>query len=94
MGKKLPIKVFVFEKIAFQLAPWICLYYEEKTCDHQSMCSQTVRRFCILLRETFFGSFTFTLIKKFTKDALAQISTVFGPVYYVAFEKVFRNGTF
>ena len=33
------------------------------------MCSQTVRRFCILLRETFSNSIAFTLINKYAKGA-------------------------
>ena len=49
------------------------------------MCLETVRRFRILLRDTFSNSTAFTLINKYAKGAVGQISTVFPPVYYVAF---------
>ena len=49
------------------------------------MCSQTVRRFCVLLRETFSNSIAFALINKYAKGAVVQISAVFGPVYHDAF---------
>ena len=58
------------------------------------MCPQTVKRFYILLRETFCNSIALTLINKYGKGAVVQIWTVFGPVYHVAFCRVFRNGTF
>ena len=79
---------------ASELSALICLYWEEKTFDQQSMCSQTVRRFCILLRDTFSNSITFTVINKYAEGAVAQISTVFGLVYHVAFGRIFRSGTF
>ena len=58
------------------------------------MCSQTVRTFCILLRETFSNSIAFALINKYSKGAVVQILTVFVPLYHVAFRRVFRNRTF
>ena len=58
------------------------------------MCSQRVQRFDILLRETFSNSITFTVINKYAKGVVAQISTVFVPGYHIAFRNVFRNGTF
>ena len=58
------------------------------------MCSQTVERFFILLRETFSYSIPFTLIDKYVEGALVEILAVFGPVYYAVFRKVFRNETF
>ena len=44
-----------------------------ETCDRQSMCSQTVRRFSILLRETFSNSITFIVINRYANGAVAQI---------------------
>ena len=58
------------------------------------MRSETVRRFCILITETFSNSITFAVTNKYGKGAVAQISTVFVSVYNVAFQIVFRNGTF
>ena len=58
------------------------------------MCSETVRRFCILLKETFSNSIALTLINKYAKSAVVQISTVFGPGYHVALRGVLRNETF
>ena len=57
------------------------------------MCSQTVRRFCIVLRETFSNSISFILINKYAIGAVVQISTVFGLVYRVAFQRGFRKAT-
>ena len=49
------------------------------------LCSQTVRRFCILLRESFQNSIAFTLINKYAKAVVVQISKVFWPVFDAAF---------
>ena len=68
--------------------------WEQKTCDRLSMCSQTVWRFCILLRKTFSDSIAFTVINKYAKGAAVEISTVFDLIYHAAFPRVFRNGTF
>ena len=58
------------------------------------MSSQTVHRFCILLRETYSNSINFTVMNEYVKGDVVQISTVFGLVYDLAFGRVFRNGTF
>ena len=50
---KIGKKLFGFYIIASELDALICLYEEEKTWDRQSICSQTVQEFSILLRETF-----------------------------------------
>ena len=57
-------------------------------------CSQKVRGFCILLRGTSSNSIAFPLINKYAKGAVVQISTVFGPIYHVAFPKVFWKRIF
>ena len=44
-----------------------------------------------ITKRDFFQLIAFTFINKYAKGALAQISTVFGPVYHVAFRRVFRN---
>ena len=48
----------------------------------------------MLLRETFSISIALTLINKYAKGAVVQISTVFDIVYHAAFLRVFRNETF
>ena len=58
------------------------------------MSSQTVQRFCILLRETYSNSINFTVMNEYVKGDVVQISTVFGLVYDLALGRVFRNGTF
>ena len=58
------------------------------------MSSQTVQRFCILLRETYSNSINFTVMNEYVKRDVVQISTVFGLVYDLALGRVFRNGTF
>ena len=44
-------------------------------------------RICISLKETFYNSITFTVINRYGKGVVVEISTVFGPVYDVAREK-------
>ena len=46
------------------------------------------------LTETLCNSIAFTVITKYGKGAARQISTMFGRVYHVAFQKIPRNGTF
>ena len=70
MQRKIKKKLFVFSIISSELTVLICLYQEEKTCDKQSMSSQTVPRFFILLRETFSDLIAFTLINKYAKGAV------------------------
>ena len=48
------------------------------------MCQQTVLRFCIGLKETFYNSSAFTLVSKYDKGAVVKNATMFGPVYHVA----------
>ena len=50
------------------------------------MCSQTVLRFCISPREIFSNSIAFTLINRYAKAAVIQISSVFGPFIMLLFE--------
>ena len=58
--------------------------------------SKTVLRLYISLRESFSNSISFTLINKYDKDAVAQISTVFGKVYLSKglFERSSQKGLF
>ena len=93
MQRKMEKKLFVFE-IASELAVLICLDKDEKSCDRQSICSETVRRFCVLLTETFSNPIAFTLINKYTTGAVVKTSTVFRPVYHAPFRMVFRNASF
>ena len=58
------------------------------------MCQQTIVRFFMSLRGTLSNSIIFTVINEDGKGAAVEIETVFSPVYHVACEGVFRNGTF
>ena len=53
MQRKTAKKSFVSEIIVSELVVLNCLYKEDNTCHRQSMCKQTVLRFCIALTETF-----------------------------------------
>ena len=77
-------KFFVFHIIAFEYVVLNCCYQEENTCHWQSMCSQTVLRFILSLKETVCNSITFTMIDKYGKGAAVQISNVFCLIYHVA----------
>ena len=94
MQRKMEKKLFVFEIIASELAVLICLDKEKKSWDRQSICSETVRRFCLLLTENFSNPIVFTLIHKYIKGAAVKISTVFGSVYHAPFRRVLRNASF
>ena len=50
--------------------------------------------FYILLSEDFSNSVFFTMINKYDKGVVVQISTVFGTIYHVAYRQVFLNETF
>ena len=52
------------------------------------MCKQTIFRFCIALKETFSKSITFKVIKKYRKDAVAQIEKVVGLGYHIAGQRI------
>ena len=50
--------------------------------------------FYISLSEDFSNSVFFTMINKYDKGVVVQISTVFGTIYHVAYRQVFLNETF
>ena len=58
------------------------------------MCSENDRRFWILLRAAFSNSLAFTLIYKYAKDAVVQISTELRPVTMLLFEGSSKTGVF
>ena len=91
--KNLEKKFFVSEIIASEDLAINCLCYPENTCHWQSICEQTVLRFCISLREIFSNRIFFTLINKYGKRAFDQISTVFRRVYHVTCQRVLWNRT-
>ena len=78
MQKKNKKKSFVSEVIPLASVPVNLPYYEENTCHRQSLCSETILRFHISLRETFSKSFLLIMMKKFEKGAVMQISQLFG----------------
>ena len=51
------------------------------------MSSQRVLTFYMSLRETFFNSIAFTVINKFSKSGVTQVSTVFYPPYHELVEE-------
>ena len=81
MQKIFSKKLFVSEIIVSELLPLNCIYQEGITCQQKSMFSQTVLRFCISLRETSSNSVAFSGIKKYCKEAIVHIPTVFWPIY-------------
>ena len=50
--------------------------------------------FFISLRETFSNGIAFTLINRYGKGAVVQISAVFWPVEHVTFPRILSKGTF
>ena len=48
----------------------------------------------MLIRETYSNTISFPVTNEYDKDAVMQISTVFGHSYHVACRIVLRNGTF
>ena len=93
MEKKIGNKFFVFEIIASEFAALSSLYQEANTCHRQSVCQETVLRFCISLTETFCQATAVAVINKYGKGTVPQISTKFGHIYHVAFLQIVSNGT-
>ena len=58
------------------------------------MYSQVVPSFAMSIGENFSDSIALTVINKYDKGAVMEISKVFGPVYHVAIRRVLLNGTF
>ena len=46
----------------------------------------------LITKRDFSNSTALTVINKYGKGGVVQISTVFGPLYHVAFRKVHLNG--
>ena len=76
------------EIIASELAVLKCVYLEENICHGQSIYEETVLITCISLREDFGNSIAFTVMNKSGKGGVDQISTVFGPPYFVSCRRV------
>ena len=62
MQKKIEKKFLVSQIIASEMAAVNCLYYEGNACHNKSMCSETVLRLCISVREIFSNAIAFTMI--------------------------------
>ena len=88
MHKKIEKKFFVFEIIASELVALNSVYSEENTCHPHSMCCKTVLRFCMSLTQTFCKSIAFTVINKYGKGGVLDISTKFEHIYHVAFRRI------
>ena len=72
MKKKILKKLLVFGKMTSPFVALNCLYQEENTCHRQSVCSETVLRFCISLTETFCKTIAFPVINKYGKETFLQ----------------------
>ena len=57
------------------------------------MCEQTVLRFFIALKETFYNSIIFAVIKKYDKAAVVQ-NVMLEPIYHGACRRVLWRGSF
>ena len=73
MKKKIQKKFFVFEIITSEFVALNCLYQEQNTCHRDSVCQETVLRFCISLTETFCQTIDFPVINKYGKGGVSQI---------------------
>ena len=73
MKKKIQKKVFVFEVITSEFVALNCLYQEQNTCHRDSVCQETVLRFCISLTETLCQTIDFPVINKYGKGGVSQI---------------------
>ena len=73
MKKKIDKKLFVFEIITSELVALNYLYQEQNTCHRDSVCEDTVLRFCILTTETFCQKSDFPVINKYGKRGVSQI---------------------
>ena len=83
MGKKVQIKVFVFQIIAFEFGVGNSRNIQQDTWHRQAMCQQTHERFYLTLGEKFCESTYVRMMKKDVKSALIDILQVFGKLSHV-----------
>ena len=69
---------FVLKILGIESGTTSSLNLEKDTCHWQSMCYETSLRFNISLREIFFNSGSFRVMKKYDESTLIQILQVFG----------------
>ena len=91
-ANKMQKKSFLSEIIASEDVAINCLHWEENTCHRQPICQRTVLRLCVSLTQTFSDWFVLTVINKYSKGDVLELSTVFWPVY--PYRSVLWNGTF
>ena len=84
MQPQIQKKCFIFEIIVSELVSLNCLYLGQDTCHRKEMCEQGLPRIDVSIRETFSNSISLTLINKYDKGAMMQISKVLGHVYHAA----------
>ena len=94
MQKTIEKNLSISHTNASELVALNCLCEEGNTCHRQSMCYKRVLRISMLLRGTLSNSITFTVINEYGKGGAIEIQTVFWPVYHVACQGFFYNGTF
>ena len=73
MKKKIEKKFFGFEIITSEFVALNSLYQEQNTCHRDSVCQETVLRFCILTTETFCQTSDFPVINKYGNRGVSQI---------------------
>ena len=78
MGEKNKKKVLVSKIIAFELGTTNSHNLEQDTCHWQSICYKTPLRFTMSLKQIFWKSGSFRIIKKYYGSALMQILSKFG----------------
>ena len=78
MKRKNAKKVSLLKIIELESGKTSSLNLEKDTCHWQSMCYETSLRLNISLREIFFNSGSFRVMKKSDESTLIQILQVFG----------------
>ena len=80
--------------LVFEVVAWNSAYCNEYACHRQSVCSQTVPRFQIRLRQAFSNAIYLEFIEKYENSGVEVIWAVSGSRQHVAYRMVFLRKTF
>ena len=69
---------FVFQIKAFEVVAENSAYCGKNTCDRESMCQQTVLRFMIRVKQSFFNSIYLKFMGQEDNSGALLVSEVFG----------------
>ena len=94
MKQKIAKQFFVFEITASEFVALNCLDQEENTFHRNSVCLETVLRFCTSLTETFCKTIDFPVINKYGKEVSFKFAQCLGAFTMLLFVGSSETGLF